>query len=237
MAGRQNITERLLDKSRPITEPFLNAMRRKALARMKLTVHGNRLLADEIDERLHFEFLRMVNRYIPGAVNPDGSVRTFGFKAFLETQLPYKLRDIIRYCMAAFGRNDYPEDIDQRLTAPSRSICTSDTANAIRQAIRSALHSPREVELLEVFLRENDALAEFAANDGASVGKIRREIEAVFVRAAGELASEGTPIGAPRLLYCRQALQDMMPSEELPRPSGNERLVSSRRRRFMLGLE
>jgi len=209
------MTRCLLNTSRSLAEPFLRAMRRKTLARMKLTVHTNRLLSDEIDEQLHFEFLRMADRFIPGAVGPDGIVRTFGFKAFLEMQLPYKLRDIARRCMADFSRNDYPDDLDQRLVALSHPAPSSDMASAVRRAIRDAVRSPREARLLEAFIRENGELAEFTAVEVCSAGKVRRDLEGIFSRAAASLQTEGRPVNTPRLLYCRQALQDLVPAGEL----------------------
>jgi len=190
-------------------------MQRKTLARMKLTVQTNRLLADEIDEQLHFEFVRMADRFVPGIVDPDGAVRTFGFKPFLEMQLPYKLRDIVRRCLADFGRNDYPDDLDQRLVAPSRPAPLSDTALAVRRAIQNAVRSPREARLLEAFVRENGQLGEFAASEACSAGKVRRDLEGIFARAAASLRTEGRAANPPRLLYCRQALQDLVPEGKL----------------------
>jgi len=152
-------------------------------------------------------------------------------------QLPYKLRDIVRQCMAAFSRNDYVEDLDQRLIAPLRESGGSDTAAVILDAIRNAIRSSREAELFEAFLCGNEALAEFAAGEGSSVGKLRREIEAIFSRVAVKLAGEGRATRAPRLLHCRQALQDMVPAQKCTGTSLNERLVPSRRRRFMLGMK
>lgn len=233
----ENVVGSLRDNSLPLEGPFLQAMRRKVLARMKLVIDGNRLLADEIEECARLEYLRLASRFLPGRIEADGTVRTFGFKAFLEMQMSYKLRDVVRQCMAAFGRNEYVEDLDQRLIAPSDQSATPDASVVILRAIRNALRSQREVELLGAFLKENGALAEFAANDGSSAGKIRREIEAIFLRAAGELTGEGTPMGTPRLLHCRQALQDLMPAQEQAQPSRNERIVPNRRRRFMLGLK
>lgn len=232
----ENVAASLRDRSLPLETPFLHSMRRNVLARMKLAVDGNRLLADEIDERARMEYLRMAARYLPGRVEADGTVRTFGFKAFLEMQMPYKLSDIVRQCMAAFGRNDYVEDLDQRLIAPSREIA-SDAAGVILDAIRNALRSSREVKLLEAFLSEDGALAKFSDDDGTSAGKLRREIGAIFSRVALELTGEKKDAGAPpRLLHCRQALQDMMlPCEFAAAARGL--LVHSRRRRFMLGKE
>lgn len=232
----KDVATSLRNVALPLEAPFLRSMRRNVLARMKLVVDGNRLLADEIDERVRLEYLRLAARYLPGRVETTGTVRTFGFKAFLEMQLPYKLRDIVRQCMAAFGRNDYVEDLDQRLIASSALSAVSDLSELILRAIRNALRSPREMELFEAFLAENGALAKFSTSDGSSAGKLRREIEGIFVRAAEELAGEGKAIETPRLLHCRQALRDMMPSRELASPSNNERMVPSRRRRFMLGL-
>jgi hypothetical protein len=231
----ENVAASLRDRSLPLEAPFLHSMRRNALARMRLAVDGNRLLADEIDERARMEYLRMAARYLPGRMEADGTVRTFGFKAFLETQMPYKLRDIIRQCMAAFGRTDYVDDLDQRLIAPAREIA-SDVAGVILDAIRNALRSSREVKLLEAFLSEDGALADFSADEGTSTGKLRRDIEVIFSRAALELAGEGSVVAAPRLLHCRQALQDMSGPRERA-AAANERRVPSRRRRFMLGLE
>jgi hypothetical protein len=190
--------------------PFLEGIRRKVEARMKLVVSANRVLADEIQERVRFEYLRMISRYLPGRITPDGSVRTYGFKALLETQLPYKVRDVIRRCVADFGHNDPDDHLDQQLTTSEHSIGITDSTAEIVRALKKAIRSPREAELLKAFISEDGALAEFAERYGTSAAKIRRGIEAIFARAAMELAEEGKAIGAPRLLHCRTALQDLM---------------------------
>jgi hypothetical protein len=146
---------------------------------MKLVVGTNRVLDDEIQERVRFEYLRMISRYLPGRITPDGSVRTYGFKAFLETQLPYKVRDAIRRCVADFGHNEPDDHLDQLLTTSEYSIGITDSTAEILRALKKATRSRRDAELLKAFIYEDGALAEFAERYGASAAKIRRGIEAI----------------------------------------------------------
>lgn len=203
--------DQLLNTANFLAQPFLATVRRKVFARFKMTVCANQLLADEIDEQLRFEYLRMADRYIPGVVGTAGEVRTFGFKAFLETQLPYKLRDIVGRCIAEIGRTEYPDEMDRFARTFSMPI-PFDCGDALMRALQLSIRSHREADMLGAFLGETPALEAFAAGEQRSLSTIRRELEALFVRTAARL-DEGSPTkGRPRLLHCRKALQDLLRS-------------------------